>query len=56
MNVLDASLAATQELDAHLTNEIAGAVEADIVSAATELTKATNALEASRRGESPRDK
>jgi flagellar hook-associated protein 3 FlgL len=48
MNVLDASLAATQELDAHLTNEIASAVEADIVSAASELTKATNALEASR--------
>lgn len=48
MNVLDASLTATHDLAAHLTNQIASAVEADIVGAASELAKATNALEASR--------
>lgn len=48
MNVLDASLAATQDLDEHLTTEISNAVEADIVAAASELAKATSALEASR--------
>jgi flagellar hook-associated protein 3 FlgL len=48
MNVLDASLVATQDLDAHLTTEVSNAVEADIVGAASELAKATSALEASR--------
>jgi flagellar hook-associated protein 3 FlgL len=48
MNVLDASLAATQDLDAHLTNEVARAVESDVVTSATNLAKASQALEASR--------
>lgn len=48
MNVLVASLAAARDLDDHLTAEIANAVEADIVAAASELAKASSALDASR--------
>jgi flagellar hook-associated protein 3 FlgL len=48
MNSVDASLSAAQDLDAHLTNEVSRNVESDVVSAATELAKASQALEASR--------
>jgi flagellar hook-associated protein 3 FlgL len=48
MNVLDAALSAHADLDAHLTSEVARAVEADIVASASNLAKATHALEASR--------
>jgi flagellar hook-associated protein 3 FlgL len=48
MNSVDASLTAAQDLDAHLTNEVSRNVESDVVSAATELAKASQALEASR--------
>lgn len=48
MNVLDAAIAAHEDLDLHLTTEIARAVEADIVASASNLAKTTQALEASR--------
>ncbi len=48
MNVLDAAITAHADLDLHLSTEIARAVEADVVSAASNLAKATQALEASR--------
>lgn len=48
MNVLDAALSAHADLSAHLTNEVSRAVEADIVASASNLAKATHALEASR--------
>lgn len=48
MNSVDASLSAAQDLDAHLTNEVSRNVESDVVSAASELAKASQALEASR--------
>ncbi len=48
MNVLDAALSAHADLNAHLTNEVSRAVEADIVASASNLAKATQALEASR--------
>lgn len=48
MNSVDSSLSATQDLDAHLTSEVSRNIESDVVSAASELAKASQALEASR--------
>jgi len=48
MNVLDAAISAHKDLDLHLSTEISRAVEADVVAAATNLAKTTQALEASR--------
>ena len=48
MNVVDASLEATRNLDDQLTNEISRAVEGDVIDSATKLAKTSQALEASR--------
>jgi flagellar hook-associated protein 3 FlgL len=48
MNVVNAALTANDDLDAHLTNTIANAVEADVFESASNLAKASQSLEASR--------
>ncbi len=48
MHVVDAALTANDDLDAHLTNTIANAVEADVIESASNLAKASQSLEASR--------
>ena len=48
MNALDAALSAHADLSTHLSSEVSRAVEADIVASASNLAKATHALEASR--------
>ncbi|MFN0249708.1 MAG: hypothetical protein ACKV2T_22695 [Kofleriaceae bacterium] len=48
MNAVDSALSAHADLSTHLSTEVARAVEADIVTSASNLAKATHALEASR--------
>lgn len=48
MNTLDAAVTAQDNLGTHLTNEVSRALDADIVKSASDLAKATHALEAAR--------
>lgn len=48
MSVMTSALSAHADLDNHLANTISNAVEADMISAASDLAKASSALEASK--------
>jgi len=48
MNVVDSALTANDALELHLTTEVSRAIDADVIASATELSQASQALEASR--------
>ena len=48
MSVMTSALSAHADLDNHLTNTISDAIEADVIAAASNLAKASTALEASK--------